>query len=67
MSRSQFFSIIYCKEMKDHHHLIEIKHLYKSYSEGKGRLEILNDLNLSFTSHGLCSLLGNTGHRNKKD
>lgn len=53
--------------MKDHHYLIEIKHLYKSYSEGKGRLEILNDLNLSFTSHGLCSLLGNTGHRNIKD
>lgn len=47
--------------MKDHHCLIEIKHLYKSYPEGKGRLEILNDLNLSFTSHGLCSLLGNSG------
>ncbi len=41
--------------------MIELRHLRKSYPEGKGRIVILKDLSLSFAAKGLVSILGNSG------
>ena len=41
--------------------MIELKHVYKSYKVGKGKLEVLKDINLKFENNGFISILGPSG------